>query len=105
MRFNPQVLQPVGGGHPLIVFRKGRTKYHAVQATDSGITLVTLDSLRGLVEVKRKGEPYSPRKAASFWLNHDHREVTKRAKQVLRGLVARKAKAAADSGPSTKEQA
>jgi hypothetical protein len=77
-------------GRPLIVFKKGRTKYHAVQAVDNAITLVALDSLRGLAVLSRNGQPYPPRRAASFWLNHDFRPVTKRAKQVLRGLVARR---------------
>ena len=30
--------------------------------------------------------PGAPDSAASFWLNHDHREITPRAKLVLRGL-------------------
>ena len=85
---NPQVLAD-RNSRPLIVFAKGRTKYHAVAAMDKTITLVALDSLRGLAKLQRKGEPYSPKRAASFWLNHDHREVTKRAREVLRGLVRR----------------
>ena len=86
--FTPRVL--ADGARPMIVFAKGRTKYHAIVARDSDIALVTLDSLRGLRELTRNGEPYPPRRAASFWLNHDFREPTKRAKQVLRGLVARR---------------
>jgi len=77
---------------PLLVFSKGRVKYHAVAVEDRAITLTTLDTLRGLVEATRRGEPYPAKRAASFWLNHDHRPCTKRAKQVLRGLVARKSK-------------
>lgn len=88
--FNPQVLVD-GEGRPLIVFKKGRTKYHAVAARPSDIALVAIDTLRGLRELARKGEPYPARRAASFWLNHDHRPVSKRARQVLRHLVARKA--------------
>ena len=87
--FIPQVLVDQGG-RPLLVFRKGRTKYHAVVARSSDIALVTLDTLRGLREVQRRGEPYPARRCASFWLNRDHRPITKRAKQILRGLVARK---------------
>lgn len=88
-RFPPQVLVD-GNGRPLIVFQKGRIKYHAVAARDKDIALVTLDTLRGLRPLERKGEPYPPRRCASFWLNHDHREVTKRARQVLRALASRK---------------
>lgn len=91
--FPPQVLVPAAGGHPLIVFAKGRTKYHAIAARDTDIALVTLDTLRGLRELERRGEPYPARRAASFWLNHDHRPITKRARQILRGLVARRAAA------------
>ena len=80
-------------GRPLIVFAKGRAKYHAVVATDHSITLAKLDSLRGLAELQRKGEPYPPRRAASFWLNRDFRDVTKRARRVLRSLVARRVSA------------
>lgn len=76
-------------GRPLVVFAKGRVKYHAVVATDHAITLAKLDSLRGLAELQRKGAPYPARRAASFWLNRDFRPVTKRAKQVLRALVRR----------------
>lgn len=75
---------------PLLVFRKGRVKYHAVAARDTTIALVTLDTLRGLRPATRKGEDYPPRRAASFWLNHDCRHITKRARQVLRAMVARK---------------
>jgi hypothetical protein len=85
----PQVLVD-HNARPLIVFRKGRTKYHAVAARDTDIALVTLDTLRGLREATRHGDAYPPKRAASYWLNHDHREITKRARQVLRGLVARK---------------
>lgn len=79
---------------PLIVFGKGRIKYDAVAARDD-IALVKLDTLRDLRELHHNGAPYSPRKAASFWLNYDFRTVTKRARQVLRGLVARQRKPAA----------
>ena len=75
---------------PVLVFRKGRKLYHAIAARDDSIGLVTLESLRGARPLERRGEPYPPRKAASFWLNRDFRIVTKRARQVLRGLVARK---------------
>jgi hypothetical protein len=76
---------------PMIVFKRGRTKYHAVAATESSIALVAADTLpRGFVYAMRNDEPYPVRRAASFWLNHDFRPVTKRAKMVLRGLVARK---------------
>ena len=78
-----------GNGRPYIVFARGRALYHAVQAEDT-IRLITLPNLRGLVPLERKGCPYPPKRAASFWLNHTDREITKRARQVLRGLVARK---------------
>ena len=80
-----------GNATPYLVFAKGRVKYHAVVAGDRSITLVALDSLRGMRPLQRKGQPYPPRRAASFWLNRDHRTITKRARSVLRGLVARKA--------------
>jgi hypothetical protein len=78
---------------PVLVFARGRTKFHAVVATDTAITLAKLETLRGLVSLERRGEPYPPRRAASFWLNHDCRPITKRARAVLRGLVAKKAAA------------
>jgi len=77
---------------PIIVFAKGRTKYHAIEAGDSGIRLIELESLRYLRPVMRNGEPYPARRAASFWLNHSWRPITKRAKAVLRTLVARQPK-------------
>ena len=79
---------------PLIVFAKGRTKFHAV-AADTTIRLVSLPTLRGLREAQYRGEAYPPRRAASFWLNHTQRDITKRAKQILRGIVARKPRAPA----------
>jgi hypothetical protein len=78
---------------PVLVFARGRTKFHAVVATDTAITLAKLETLRGLVSLERRGEPYPPRRAASFWLNHDCRPITKRARAVLRGFVAKKAAA------------
>lgn len=75
---------------PLIVFARGRKLYHAVTARDSDITIASLDSLRYLRPLTRKGVEYPARRAASFWLNRDFRIVTKRARQVLKGLVARK---------------
>ena len=92
-RFTPQVLVD-GNARPLIVFAKGRSRYHAVAARDADIALVTLDTLRDFRSLERRGEPYPVRRAASFWLNHDFRAPTKRARQVLRGLVARKQAAA-----------
>jgi hypothetical protein len=59
-------------------------------ADDSVIKVVALESLSGLVELQLRGAPYPPRKAASFWLNHDHRPVAKRAKMVLRSFTQRK---------------
>jgi hypothetical protein len=88
----PQVLID-HNARPLLVFRRGRTKYHAIAARDTDIALVTLDTLRGLAPLKRRDDEYPPRRVASFWLNHDHRHITKRARQVLRGLVARKREA------------
>lgn len=87
--FIPQVLVD-GNARPLIVFAEGRTKYYAVAARDADIALVALDTLRGFRALERRGEPYAARRAASFWLNHDFRPLTRRARQVLRGLVARK---------------
>lgn len=89
--FTPQVLLDANA-RPLIVFAKGRIKYHAVAARDNDIALVELDSLRGLRPLERRGEPYPPRRAASYWLNHGFRKPTKRAERVLRGMVARKGK-------------
>ena len=93
MNFVPQVL--VDGSRPLLIFRKGRTKFHAIAARESDIALVELDTLRGLRPLMHHEEPYPPKRCASFWLNHDFRPITKRAQAVLRGLVARKPKAAA----------
>lgn len=92
--FNPQVMLDEHA-RPLIVFARAprSLRYHAVAARDTDIALVELETLRGLRPLERKGEPYPPRRCASFWLNHDHRRPTKRARQVLRGLVARKAAA------------
>ena len=89
--FTPQVLLD-SNARPLIVFRKGRVKYHAVAAGDTSITLVELDSLRYYRPLERNGVPYPPKRAASRWLNHDHRTITKRAERVLKSLVARKGK-------------
>lgn len=75
---------------PLIVLGKARIKYYAVAARDADIAVVKLDTLRSLREAMHDGKPYPPRKCASYWLNHDFREITGRAKMVLRGLVARK---------------
>lgn len=82
---------------PCLVFAKGRKNFHAVAAQGRVIHLVTFDTLEGLRPAERKGKPYPPRRAASFWLNHSSREITKRAKQVLRGLVKREAAASAAS--------
>jgi hypothetical protein len=76
---------------PVLVFARGRTKFHAVAASDHAIRLVALDTLRGFVELSRNGEPYPPRRAASYWLNHASRPITKRARAVLRSLVTKKA--------------
>lgn len=78
---------------PLLVFARGvrSSKYHAIEAGTT-IRLTTLDTLRGLREAAYKGAPYPPKRAASFWLNHSTREITKRAKLVLRTIVARKPK-------------
>lgn len=89
MTYQPQVMLD-RNSRPVLVYSKGRIKYHAVLA-DSKIRLVELESLRGFAHAMRRGEPYPPKRAASFWLNHDHREITKRAKDVLRELVARRA--------------
>lgn len=87
-KLQPVVLQNQNSV-PFLVFAKGRKLYHAVTA-DTMIRVVSLETLRGLDQVMRKGEPYPPRRAASHWLNHDHRVITQRAKAILRGLVARK---------------
>lgn len=89
---------------PIIVFQKGRTLYHAVAARDT-ITLITLDSLRECVEmIRADGATYPPKVAASYWLNHSTREITKRAKAVLRGLVSRKPKVATTKSPEPQEE-
>lgn len=75
---------------PLIVFTRGRTKYHAVKADETSITLVALDTLRGYRELQRNGAAYPVKRCASRWLNHDWRPITSRARAVLKGLVARK---------------
>lgn len=54
--FTPQVLVD-GNGRPLIVFAKGRMLYHAIAARHTDITIVTLQTLRGLRELQRNGEP------------------------------------------------
>ena len=77
------------GSRPVLVFSKGRKLYHAVVA-DATVRLETFETLRDLLPLDLKGDPYPAKRAASFWLNHDHREITPRAKLVLRGLVARK---------------
>lgn len=93
--FNPVVLQD-HNRRPLIVFAKGRTLYHAVAVEHDGITLVKLDTLRGLTPVAKgvhaPDDPYPVKRAASFYLNKTWRPCTKRAKAVLKGLVARKPK-------------
>ena len=79
----------------MIVFAKGRALFHVIEATDSAIKVNTLPTLQGLQPVELHGGPYPPKRAASFGLNKDHREITPRAKQILRGLVVRKATATA----------
>lgn len=97
-KFTPAVYfraadQVAGSGtRPVLVFAKGRTLYHAVEAGDSVIRLITLDSLRGLRPAELKGEPYPAKRAASRWLNHDWRSINARAEKILRGLVARRPK-------------
>jgi len=91
IRFVPQVLRDANA-RPFIVFNKGRTLWNAVEVNDK-IKLVKLDSLRDLQPMLLKGEPYPPRKAASFYLNRDHREITKRAKAILKALVCRQPRA------------
>lgn len=80
---------------PLIVFGKGRTKYYAVEATAGVVRLTALNTVHDLRPVEYRGKAYSPRKAASFYLNHSVRNITTRARAVLRSLVARQPKAAA----------
>lgn len=92
--YGPAVLRNANG-RPLIVFGKGRTLFHVVEAARSMIRLNKLPTLRGMQPVELHGSPYPPKRAASFWLNKDYREITPRAKSVLRGIVARKAKVAA----------
>ena len=88
IRYGPEVLLD-GQNRPLIVFARGRTLYHAVAARDTDIALVTLQDLRGLRSATRREDDYPARRAASYWLRHDWRPITPRAKAVLRGLVAR----------------
>jgi hypothetical protein len=76
-----------------LIFRRARTLYHAVVATHNAIKLETFDTLRGFQPaLTRDYEAYPVRKAASFWLNRDHRPIATRARAVLKGLVARKPK-------------
>lgn len=93
-KFVPQLFRyrdEDNANRPALVFRKGRTLYHAVVATHDAIKLETFATLRGLEPVlTRDGVEYAARRAASRWLNHDHRPIAKRALAVLRGLVARK---------------
>ena len=99
-RFAPQVLvyrdDEENVRYVALVFCKGRTLYHAIVARRNAITLETFPSLRGFdplpVGLANCDGIYQPRKAASFWLNHDHRPIAKRARAVLRGIVARKPK-------------
>jgi len=87
MTYAPQVLLD-GNNRPLIVFGRGRLLYSAVVAGDN-IKLAKIDTLRGLRPAELKGDPYPVRRAASYYLNHTDREITPRAKLVLRGLVRR----------------
>lgn len=88
--FDPVVLLD-GHADPYLVFGRGRKLYHAVHAHDHVVQLVTLPSLDGMRPALYKGKPYPPRKAASFWLNRSRREIaSRRLKQILRGMVARK---------------
>ena len=94
-RFVPQVLVYIDEDYarrPMLVFRRGRVLYHAVVAMHNEIKLETFESLRGFAPLQHRGEDYPPRKAASFWLNHGQRPIAKRARAVLRGLVARRPK-------------
>ena len=85
--YAPQVLLNHAGG-VFIVFAHGRTKYSAIHANGS-IHIVTLNTLRGLTPAERRGEPYSPKRAASYWLNHSAQPMHPRARKVLRSLVRR----------------
>jgi len=99
-RFTPQVLvyrdEEENVRYVALVFRKGRTLYHAIVAKRNAITLEAFPTLRGFdplpVGLANCDGIYQPRRAASFWLNHDHRPITARARAVLKGLVARKPK-------------
>ena len=73
-----------------LVFRRGRTLYHAIVATSDAIKLETFQTLRGMALAQYRGDDYAPKRAASRWLNHDHRPIANRARAILRGLVARK---------------
>jgi hypothetical protein len=74
--------------HPILVFERGRTRFHAIECTRT-VRLVQLDTLRGLRPLERRGEPYPPRRAASYWLNHTSRPITERARKILRSLTKR----------------
>ena len=95
-RLTPQLYRD-GHGTPLLVFGRGRKYFFAVRP-ETTIKVVRLETLRGLVELERKGKPYPPRRAASYWLNKSARDVTKAAKAILRGLVARR-----DNGGNNQE--
>ena len=91
--FTPIVLLDArSDGH--LVFARGHKHYHAVAAQGGVIHLVTLESLRGMRPIEHKGKPYPPKRAASIWLNHSNRAITKKAKSILRAFVARNREAA-----------
>ena len=95
-KFVPQVFHYRDDDNSLrfaIVFRKGRTMYHMIAATCDKITSGTVATLRDFKPaLMGDGTNYPVKKCASFWLNHDHRPITTRARAVLKGLVARKPK-------------
>ena len=76
---------------PYLVYAKGRIHYRAVSAANEAlIKLVKLDDIRFMRQAMYKGQPYPPKRAASFWLNHATRPISDGAKVVLKHFVQRK---------------
>ncbi len=48
---------------PLLVFARGRIKYHAIVPRDKDIALVTLESLRHFTPMTFNGSEYPPKRA------------------------------------------
>jgi hypothetical protein len=86
MRATTQVL--FDGSRSMIVFSVKRKYAYAVAMGDT-IRLVKLDGLRGLRPVIYRDKPYPVKRAVRIYLRSTQPK-TKRAAQVLRGLLRRK---------------